>query len=134
MRVSLADVGRRGRMSLVFGIQDGRTILKDAYCEVPFTITRLLSPMAPVPQLILMQCTAGLFGGDEVECSIRVERGANIRIAQQSATKVHPSQERQAIQRSRIYVESGASLQLSLEPIIPFGQSRLSQATRIDVE
>jgi urease accessory protein UreH len=134
MRVPLADVGRRGRLSLTFGLQGGRTVLKDSYCEVPFKITRLLNSNAGVPQMILMQCTAGLFGGDEVECSIRVERGAGVRITQQSATKVHPSQERRAVQRNRIYVESEATLEMFLEPIIPFADSRLEQATHIEVE
>jgi urease accessory protein len=134
MRVSLADVGRRGRMSLVFGLQDGRTILKDSYCEVPFKITRLLNSNGEIPHLILMQCTAGLFGGDAVECSIRLEKGSRVCITQQSATKVHPSQDRQAIQTNRIFVEEGASLQLYLEPIIPFSESRLNQSTRIEVE
>jgi len=134
MRVALADVGRRGRMSLVFSLQNGRTILKDTYCEVPFKITRLLNPDASHPHLILMQCTAGLFGGDAVESSIRVEKGASVRITQQSATKVHPSQDRQANQVNRIYVEAGASLEIYLEPIIPFAESRLNQSTRIEVD
>jgi urease accessory protein UreH len=134
MRVPLADVGRCGRLSLTFGLQGNRTVLKDSYCEVPFKITRLLDASATMPQMILMQCTAGLFGGDDVECSIRVERGASVRITQQSATKVHPSQDRSAVQRNRIYVEEGAALEMVLEPIIPFADSRLEQSTRIDLE
>ena len=134
MRVPLEDIGRRGRLSLAFALQNGRTVLRDSYCEVPFKITRLLNSDAELPHMILMQCTAGLFGGEDVECDIRVERGANVRITQQSATKVHPSQDRQAVQRIRIIVESGASLQLYFEPIIPFADSRLNQATRIEVE
>jgi urease accessory protein len=134
MRVALADVGRHGRLSLTFGLQGDRTVLKDSYCEVPFKITRLLDSNAAVPQMILMQCTAGLFGGDDVECAIRVERGASVRITQQSATKVHPSQGRCAVQRNQIYVEEGAALEMVLEPIIPFADSRLVQSTRIDVE
>ena len=134
MRVSLPDVGRRGRLSLVFGLQDGRTILKDSYCEVPFKITRLTDSSSRVPQLMLMSCTAGLFGGDDVECSIRVERGAHVQIVQQSATKVHPSQDRLAIQKNRICIEAGASLQLYLEPVIPFAESRLNQSTKVEVE
>ena len=66
MRVSLADVGRRGRLELSFALQDGRTVLRDSYCEVPFKITRVLNRDSSVVDLILMQCTAGLFGGDDV--------------------------------------------------------------------
>ena len=79
MRVALADVGRRGRMALTFVLQNGQTVLRNAYCEIPFKITRVLNSSQPV-HLILMHCTAGLFGGDDVECSIRVERGARVQI------------------------------------------------------
>jgi urease accessory protein UreH len=133
MRVPLADVGRRGRMSLTFGVQNGRTILKESYCEVPFKITRLLDTGSATPHIILMHCTAGLFGGDDVECSIRVERGASVRITQQSATRIHPSAGREARQRNRIVVESGANLQFYLEPIIPFADSSLNQVNTIDL-
>jgi urease accessory protein len=134
MRVALAQVGRRGRLDLTFALQDGQTVLRKNYCEVPFKITRILNPGCPLAHLILMQCTAGLFGGDEVECSIRIERGARVLLTQQSATKVHPSRERPAIQMNHIFVESGAELQLYLEPVIPFADSCLRQVTGIDVE
>src|SRR5262245_33649869 len=134
MRVALADFGRRGRMELTFVLENGRTVLRDSYCEVPFKVTRVLNSRPPVAQMILMQCTAGLFGGDEVECSIRVERGAQVRISQQSAMKIHPSRDRLAVQSNQIWVGSGAELQLFLEPVIPFTDSRFWQRTRLDVE
>src|SRR5262249_52786517 len=134
MRVPLADVGRRGRMELTFVLENGRTVLRDSYCEVPFKVTRVLSSRPPVARMILMQCTAGLFGGDEVECSIRVERGAQVRISQQSATKIHPSRDRLAVQSNQIWVGSGAELQLFFEPVIPFTDSRFWQRTQLDVE
>jgi urease accessory protein UreH len=134
MRVPLADVGRHGRMELTFASQNGRTILQNAYCEVPFKVTRLLHEHAPIASLILMHSTAGLFGGDELNCSIRVKQGARVRITQQSATKIHPSEDRIARQRTEIFVEPGAELQLHLEPIIPFADSRLQQETRLNIE
>jgi urease accessory protein UreH len=134
MRVSLADVGRCGRMDLSFVLQDGRTILQDCYCEVPFKITRVLNSDSSLAHLILMQCTAGLFGGDDVQCRIRVGRGARVRITQQSATRIHPSLlRRPALQRNHVIVEDGAELQLYLEPLIPFAGSRLNQRTHLDV-
>ena len=134
MRVPLADVGRHGRMELTFASQNGRTVLEAAYCEVPFKITRLLNEHSEIPELILMHSTAGLFGGDNLQCSIRVKQGARVRITQQSATKIHPSEDRVAIQHTRIFVEAGAELQLHLEPIIPFAESRLQQQTQLYVE
>jgi urease accessory protein len=134
MRVPLSDVGRCGRMELTFALQDGRTVLRDAYCEVPFKVTRVLHSRKSIAHLILMQCTAGLFGGDDVECSIRVEAGARVRITQQSATRIHPSQDCLAKQRNEIFVGAGAELQLYLEPVIPFANSRLWQRTLLNVE
>src|SRR3989441_1978545 len=134
MRVPLAEVGRRGRMDLRFVLQNGQTILRHAYCEIPFKVTRVLNSRRPLAHLILMQCTAGLFGGDELECSIRVERGARVVVTQQSATKIHPSEDRPAKQNNHVFVETGAELQLYLEPVIPFAHSSLRQTTRIDVQ
>ena len=134
MPVPLAEVGRRGRMNLSFASQHGRTVLQQAYCEIPFKITRVLNFRYPWAHLIVMQCSAGLFGGDELECSIRVERGAQVLLTQQSATKVHPTLGPPAIQRHRVFVENGAELQLYFEPVIPFAGSSLMQSIRIDLE
>ena len=133
-RVPLTEVGRRGRMDLVFALQDGRTVLRNAYCEVPFKVTRVLSSDSPLAHVILMHSTAGLFGGDDLECTIRVETGARVRLTQQSAAKIHPSEDRVALQRTRVVVESGAELELHLEALIPFAESRLSQQTHLEVE
>jgi urease accessory protein len=134
MRVPLVDVGRRGRLDLTFSVQNGQTVLHHSYCEVPFKITRLLNSRAQAAHLILMHVTAGIFGGDDLASSIRVERGARVLITQQSATKIHPSGGRLAKQYNQIVVESEAELQFYLEPMIPFAESRLRQVTRIDVQ
>jgi urease accessory protein UreH len=134
MPVPLAEVGRHARMNLTFASQNGQTVLQLAYCEIPFKITRVLNSRHPWAHLILMHCSAGLFGGDELECSIRVERGAKVLLTQQSATKVHPTLGPPAIQRHRVFVENGAELQLYFEPVIPFAGSSLMQSIRMDLE
>jgi urease accessory protein UreH len=134
--VPICEVGRRGRLDIVFGVRQGRTTIDEAYCEVPFKITRLLeSGSDGMAHLILMQCSAGLFGGDTVECNIHVKAGSRVLITQQSATKVHPTSDaRHAEQTTRIYVDRGGELCMFLDPIIPFAGSRLRQKTSIDVE
>ena len=128
-------MGRQGRLDLTLTSRRGRTEIADTYCEVPFKITRLHDPgTLGIPRLILMHCTAGLFGGDRLECTIHVERGARVLITQQSATKVHPSGGRPAIQRNQIRVDSGGELHLYYDPVIPFSGSRLHQSTLIEVE
>lgn len=135
MRVALTDVGRSGKLNLVFAARGEQTILLDSYCEVPVKITRPLSTAIDgVTHIMLMHCTAGLFGGDRLEMTVRVERGARVRLTQQSATRVHPSEGRTALQTSRIHVESGGELEFLLDPVIPFAESRLQQRTLIDLE
>ncbi|HEX4998205.1 MAG TPA: urease accessory protein UreD [Terriglobia bacterium] len=133
----LAEVGRRGRFEITFGVRHGETAILDSYCEVPFKITRLQHKgLAGIPHLILMQSTAGLFGGDTVECAIHVRAGARVLVTQQSATKVHPPAPPlrgvPAVQITTIRVESGAELRLYFDPVIPFSGARVSQ--RVDIE
>jgi urease accessory protein UreH len=133
--VSITEVGRQGRLDIAFALRSGRTAIRHSYCEVPFKITRLLEADLPgFAHLILMQCTAGLFGGDDIECAIHVDSGAQVVLTQQSATKIHPSGDLPANQRTRIVVESGASLVVDFEPVIPFADSRLHQSTHIELE
>lgn len=135
MRVALTDVGRCGKLDLLFALRGGQTTLSDSYCEVLFKITRTLSsPAGEVAHVMLMHCTAGLFGGDRVEMTVSVQRGARVRLTQQSATRVHPSDGRIAVQASRIHVESGGELELLLDPVIPFADSRFQQRTLLEVE
>ena len=133
-RVALAEVGRHGRLDLTFVLQSGRTVLQHAYSEIPFKITSVFNDRQPQAHLILMHCTAGLFGGDDLECTIRVERGARVLLTQQSATRVHPSDGRPAVQRHNIFIETCGELQLLLEPVIPFADSRLCQTIQIHFE
>src|SRR5712691_9802157 len=134
MPVPLSEIGRRGTLNLVFSSRRGKTIIRDAYCEIPFKITRLHnSHSSEISHLILMHSTAGLFGGDTTECTIHVESGARILITQQSATKAHPSGGRRAVQTNRIWVEAGGELHLYYDLLIPFRGARVSQTTSIDV-
>jgi urease accessory protein len=135
MTVLLSEVGRSGRLDLTFGHNRGRTIVRNAYCEVPYKITRLHESSTPnVAHLILMHCTAGLFGGDVAECTIQVEAGARVRITQQSATKIHPCEGKVAIQRTRIRVATDGELHMYLDPVIPFAGSRAEQSMHIDLD
>jgi urease accessory protein len=135
MTVPLSEIGRSGRLDLTFNARCGRTVLCHSYCEVPFKITRLHhSPSSGIAHLILMQCTAGLFGGDAVECTICVKAGAQVLITQQSATKVHPSGSRPACHFNRIRVETGGELHLYYDPVIPFSNSRMWQKTEIELD
>src|SRR6266567_4572782 len=135
MAVPLSEVGRHGRLNLIISSRCGRTVIRDAYCEIPFKITRLHDSHSPeIAHLILMHSTAGLFGGDTTECTIHVESGARILITQQSAIKAHPSGGKRATQINCISVANGGELHIYYDPVIPFSRARVRQSASIDVE
>jgi urease accessory protein len=86
---SAADIGRRARLELVFESRRGRTRLTHAYAEPPFRVGRLFDA-GPAAHLILVCCGPGVFAGDRLEQQVRVERGARVLLASQSALQVHP--------------------------------------------
>ncbi len=135
MTVPLNEIGRTGRLEMVFASKRGKTILQDAYCEIPFKITRLYHPpKSSMAQLILMSPTAGIFGGDRLRLKIHVQRGASIWITSQGSPKLHPSQGRIAHQQVDIHVEAGGELHFTTDPLIPFADSALQQQWQIHVE
>ncbi len=134
MSVALNEVGRMGELNLVFSEKRGKTILEDAYCEIPFKITSLAyTPASHLAQLILMTPTAGLFGGDRLNLNLHVKSGAAVRIVPQGATKVHPSLGRAAIQHVTIEVEPEGELHLWNDPLIPFKDAILEQYWTIEL-
>ena len=129
----LRDVGKSGSLDLVFGLKDGRTVIRHAYCEVPHKITHLYYPQhSTLAQLILMNTTAGLFGGDRVDVRIHAEPGSRILLTSQSSLKVHPGLG-SAEQTLKISIETGAELHYYNDPFIPFRGSRLRQRVELQV-
>jgi urease accessory protein UreH len=129
----LSEVGRAGCLELVFGLKAGKTIIRDVYSEIPHKITRLYYPEnSSLPQLILMNATAGLFPGDRVETRVVVEKGARVLITSQASTKVHPGTG-VAEQTLQVSVADGAELYFHNDPLIPFRGARLRQRVQLRV-
>jgi urease accessory protein UreH len=123
----LSRVGREGRLHLTFAVRDGRTIIRHSFSEVPHKVTRLYYPDdSSMAQLILMNTTAGLFGGDYSEIRIHAESGARVLLTSQASTKVHPG-DGVATQSLVATVESGAELHIYNDPLIPFQGAHLRQ-------
>ena len=85
-----ADVGRRARLELVFGFRDGRTVLVDSYAEPPLRVGRCFENGRGL-HLILASSAPGIFGGDAIRQTIRLEPGAIVTLTSQSATQLHPA-------------------------------------------
>ena len=141
-----SDIGRRARLELVFAVRRGRTVLAHAYAEPPFRVGRLFEA-GPVAHMILVCCGPGVFGGDRLEQQVRVERGARVLLASQSALQIHPpsltlrrpavavadaaATSSRATLVSSYDIEPGGALDCFWDPVIPFAGAHLQQ--RVDI-
>ena len=124
-------MGRKARLEIVFGVRRGRTVLTHAYAEPPFRIGRPF-PDGPGLRMILAWSAPGIFGGDELDQHVRVERGARVHLMSQSALQVHPSPGgAMATLRSNFHVDEEADLGCEWDPVIPFAASRMTQRIEI---
>ena len=71
-RRAAAAIGRHARLELVFGYRRGRTVLTRAYAEPPFKIGRPVDA-GGAAALILVCAAPGVFPGDELRQTVRVE-------------------------------------------------------------
>jgi len=126
-------VGRDARLELVFGMSRGRTVLVHGYAEPPFRLSRPFERPDEL-HLILTSSGPGIFGGDCLRQTVRVERGARVRLTSQAAVQVHPDiDDRASSLVSRFDVADGARLTCQWLPLIPFAGARFDQRIVIDV-
>ena len=83
--------------------------------------------------MVLTCCGPGLFAGDQWSQSIRIEAGACVHLASQSALQIHPTRAPGAAQvRSRFSVDAEGELDCQWDPTIPFQGARLDH--QVDIE
>jgi urease accessory protein len=124
-------VGRHARLELVFARVRGITVLADAYAEPPFRVGRSFREGNGL-HMILASSAPGIFGGDSLRQSIRIESGASVRLTSQSALQAHPAGDTTTGHLTSVYhVEDDAELRCHWDPVIPFAGARLRQ--RIDI-
>ncbi len=80
--------------------------------------------------------TAGMFDGDEIDCRVEVESGARIVLTTPSANRVYRArtQQRQAVMNQTFSVASGGFLEFYPELLIPQAGARYHQRTTLRVE
>lgn len=131
---SIEEVGRRARLDLRFAVPDDHTVLAHAYAEPPFRVGRGF-PDGDGMHMIHAWSAPGIFGGDRLQQTISVERGARVRLTSQSALQVHPSADQSSAMLDSVYrVERGGHLHCEWSPVIPFAEARLDQRIEIDLE
>ena len=129
-RRAAAAIGRHARLELVFGYRHGRTVLTRAYAEPPFKIGRPVDA-GGAAALILVCAAPGVFPGDELRQTVRVEAGARVALRSQSALQAHPGAGPTARLEARYEVEAEAELACVWDPLIPFPEARIAQRIEI---
>jgi len=126
-----SEVGRSARLELVFGSRGGKTVLVTSYAEPPLRVGRCFEDGCGL-RLIVASSAPGIFGGDVIRQSVRLEPGAVVTLASQSAMQLHAAQSGSvASVQSRYEVADGAELVCDWDPVIPFAGSSIEQ--RIDI-
>jgi urease accessory protein len=128
-----AVVGRSARLEMVFTRHRGRTVLAHVYAEPPFRVGRILD-FGDYVLVIVVCCGPGVFGGDLLEQSVHIHRGARVLLVSQSALQVHPNGAGDAARlESRYAVDEDGELDCFWDAVIPFTGARLAQRTGVDV-
>jgi len=130
-----AEAGRVGGVRLELVRTPRGTSLGRVYQQVPL---RVMPAFCFHPDgaalLYLLNPTAGLFEGDAQLIEITAGAGSRALVTGQSATRIHPSLGRFALQEWRIRVCAGATLVVLPGPAIPFAGCRYAQRVEVDLE
>lgn len=152
-----ASANRYGRVSelrLLAREREGRTVVPELFCTQPFKVMHpfavdaetlpglsraaadVASPLfgCKPAQVMVMSVSAGIMAGDEQRIDVRVEPGAAMQAVTQAFEKIHRMGEGESARRStRIAVSSGAYLDYSPLPQVPFAGSSFASGTSIDL-
>ena len=125
------EIGRSARLELVFGVRNGRTVLVESYAEPPLRVGRCFEDGRGL-HLILASSAPGIFGGDAIRQTVRLDPGAIVTLTSQSATQLHPAHSGAVASiHSRYNVADGAELTCNWDPMIPFAGACVEQ--RVDI-
>jgi urease accessory protein UreH len=132
-RRDVRAIGRRARLELVFGYRRGRTVIAHGYAEPPFRIGQSFE-IGPAAYMIIVCSGPGVFAGDDLQQSVRVEPGACVLLGSQSALQAHPGTGSGGGRLHHRYtVADEGELHCHWDPLIPFAGARLSHRVELDV-
>lgn len=131
---SAAGTGWRGRLSLDYTREGGRTIGLDAH-EGPLRVMRSLYPEGDaICHHVLVHPPGGIVGGDTLELVVALDRDAHALVTTPGATRFYRSAGPVAMQRITARVAGGARLEwLPMETLVHPG-ARASNGMRFDLE
>jgi urease accessory protein len=125
------EIGRAARLELIFERRGARTQLVHAYAEPPFRVGRTFA-FDDAAFVIVVCAGPGVFGGDIVDMSVRIGRGARVVLTSQAALQAHPSSSPAPARIAQRYdVDEEAELHCHWDPLIPFAGARIEQRFEI---
>jgi urease accessory protein UreH len=135
-------VGRDARLELVFERRRGRTVIAHAYAEPPLRVGRAHA-IGDAAYVIVVCSGPGVFAGDSLRQTIRLEPGTRVVLVSQAALQVHPGSDgryrreghdvRRAVTCQEYVVAEDAELHCHWDPVIPFADAALAQQFHIDI-
>ncbi len=124
-----------GILNITFGQEGARTVVRDIHHRAPLRVIRPFYPEGEGPaHLYLLNTAAGILEGDELEVSLRLEKGTHVVLTTPAATRVHPMPSGEARQRLTLSIGPGATLEYLAEPVLPYAGSVFHQETEITLE
>ena len=126
--------GVAGHLELVCDLDArGRTRLRHQSFRAPVHLSK---PYHEGSTLVLnvVNPTAGFLDGDRLRCEVQVEHGARLLLTTPGASRVHTMRGGFVEVSQRFHVESGGSLEVWPELLIPQRGARYRQRTEIDLD
>jgi urease accessory protein len=123
----------RGELSLSFAATERGTVVARRRHEGPFYIQQPFYPGDGACHVYLLHPPGGLAAGDELDLDVDVGTGAAALLTTPAATKFYRSDGAPSVQRQKLRVAAGASLEwLPLDTIL-FGGSRALIETDVEL-
>ena len=122
------------RLELLLSAEQGRTHLARRAHEGPLYVQRTFRPAGDdALHLYVVHPPGGLVGGDDLEISVRLTKGASALITTPAAQKLYRSQGLLARQRARLDVQDGAHLEWFPAETIVFDGAIARLETSVDL-
>jgi urease accessory protein len=122
-----------GRLMVVAGQLDGRTVLKTLHSEGTLKAMRAHHLDASLPGMAFLTIASpggGVLQGDRLEIDVTVEEGAQLHVGTTSSTRVYAMPREEASAITCFNVTRGAYAEFVPDPFIPYAGSRFTGRAR----
>lgn len=122
-----------GRGHIVLSRFGDQQVLSTLSFQYPLKLISPRLPRQPCVPVFMMSYGGGLVGGDQINLSVKIERGCKLSLLTQGSTKIFKQrtlgETKSAVtsQKLQVKIDDGALLALLPDPIQPFGESWYNQ-------